>query len=90
VLFEACMVDAPAEHRSEDGPAPRHTRLAAVPRLSCGAHCSPNLDVRATVLRPKSIDKLTSALAIFGELVCDLDPTCAASPTLSDATSKRS
>ena len=32
------------------------------------------LDARATVLRPKTMDKLTSALAIFGEFVCDLDP----------------
>jgi integrase len=32
------------------------------------------LDARATVLRPKTIDKLTSALAIFGEFVCDHDP----------------
>jgi integrase len=32
------------------------------------------LDARATVLRPTTMDKLTSALAIFGEFVCDLDP----------------
>ena len=32
------------------------------------------LDVRATVLRPKTVNKLASAVAIFGEFVCDHDP----------------
>ncbi|RUP40235.1 MAG: integrase [Gordonia sp. (in: high G+C Gram-positive bacteria)] len=80
LLFEAGMVELPAQHRREGGPATREARLAAVPapevRRTLGAY----LDVRATVLRPKTIDKLTSALAIFGEFICGHDPdlTCIA------------
>ena len=32
------------------------------------------LDTRAAVVRPKTIDKLTSALAIFGEFICEPFP----------------
>lgn len=74
VLFEAGMVDLPAQHRREGGPATRHARLAAVAAAELSRTLVAYLDVRATVLRPKTIDKLTSALAIFGEFVCDHDP----------------
>ncbi len=74
LLFEAGIVDLPAQHRREGGPATRQARLMAVTapeiRRTLGAY----LDVRAAVLRPKTIDKLTSALAIFGEFVCHHDP----------------
>ena len=74
LLFEAGMVELPAQQRRQGGPATRQARLAAVAapeiRRTLGAY----LDVRATVLRPKTIDKLTSALAIFGEFICDHDP----------------
>lgn len=74
VLFEAGMVDLPAQHRREGGPATRQARLAAVAAPELRRTLVAYLDVRATVLRPKTIDKLTSALAIFGEFVCDHDP----------------
>ncbi len=74
LLFEAGMVDLPAQHRREGGPATRQARLAAVAAPEVRRTLLAYLDVRATVLRPKTIDKLTSALAIFGEFICDLDP----------------
>jgi len=74
LLFEAGMVDLPAQHRREGGPATRQGRLAAVDAPGVRRTLLAYLDVRSTVLRPKTIDKLTSALAIFGEFVCDHDP----------------
>jgi integrase len=74
LLFEAAMVELPAQHRREGGPATRQARLAAVPAPEVRRTLLAYLDVRATVLRPKTIDKLTSALAIFGEFVCEHDP----------------
>lgn len=68
------MVDLPAQHRREGGPATRQARLGAVAAAGVRRTLLAYLDVRATVLRPKTIDKLTSALAIFGEFVCDHDP----------------
>lgn len=80
LLFEAGMVDLPAQHRREGGPATREARLAAVSAAGLGRTIGAYLDVRAAVLRPKTIDKLTSALAIFAEFVCAHDPnlTCVA------------
>ena len=73
-LFEAGMVTLPAQHRREGGPATREARLAVVREGEFRRTLTAYLDARATVLRPKTMDKLTSALAIFGEFVCDLDP----------------
>jgi integrase len=74
LLFEAGMINLPALHRREGGPATRQARLGAVRAVEVRRTLGAYLDVRATVLRPKTIDKLTSALAIFGEFVCDHDP----------------
>lgn len=74
-LFEANMVTLPAQHRREGGPATRQARVAAVRAPEFRRTLTAYLDARATVLRPKTIDKLTSALAIFGEFVCDHDPS---------------
>lgn len=74
LLFEAGMVDLPAQHRREGGPATRQARLAAVGAAGLRRTLLAYLDVRATVLRPKTIEKLTSALAIFGEYVTDHHP----------------
>ena len=74
LLFEAGMVDLPAQHRREGGPATRQARLAVVASPEIRRTLLAYLDVRATVLRPKTIEKLTSALAIFGEFICDHDP----------------
>ncbi len=74
-LFEAGMVTLlPAQHRREGGPATREARVSVVRAPEFRRTLTAYLDARATVLRPKTIDKLTSALAIFGEFVCDLDP----------------
>lgn len=72
-LFEADMVTLPAQHRREGGPATREARVSVVRAPEFRRTLTAYLDARATVLRPKTIDKLTSALAIFGEFVCDLD-----------------
>lgn len=76
-LFEAGMVTLPAQHCREGGPATREARLAVVRAPEFRRTLTAYLDARATVLRPKTMDKLTSALAIFGEFVCDLDPELA-------------
>jgi integrase len=71
LLFEAGLVDLPAQHRREGGPATRQGRLAAVTAPEIRRTLLAYLDVRATVLRPKTIEKLTSALAIFGEYLSE-------------------
>jgi integrase len=71
LLFEAGLVELPAQHRREGGPATRQGRLSAVAAPEIRRTLLAYLDVRATVLRPKTIEKLTSALAIFGEYLSD-------------------
>jgi hypothetical protein len=68
------MVDLPAQRRREGGRATRQARLAAVRALEIRRTLLAYLDVRATVLRPKTIEKLTSALAIFGEYLGEHHP----------------
>lgn len=67
LLFEARLVDCPPAQRRQGGPATRQGRLAAVTSPEIRDTLSAYLDARATVLRPKTISKLTSALAVFGE-----------------------
>jgi integrase len=74
LLFEAGMVDLPAQHRRQGGPATRQARLAVIAAPEIRRTLLAYLEVRATVLRPKTIEKLTSALGIFGEFVCVHDP----------------
>jgi integrase len=74
LLFEAGMVDTPAQHRREGGPATREARLDAVSCREIRRTLLAYIEVRASVLRPKTIDKLTSSLAIFGEFLCQHDP----------------
>lgn len=74
LMFEAGMVDLPAQRRREGGPATRQARLAAVGASDIRRTLLAYLDVRATVLRPKTIEKLTSALAIFGEYLSKHHP----------------
>ena len=69
LLFEARIINAPAEHRRGGGRATREARLAVVPAPEIRQTLLAYIDARAAVLRPKSIDKLTSALAIFGEFL---------------------
>lgn len=74
LLFEAGLVDCPPAQRRQGGPATRQGRLAAVGAPEIRATILDYLDARSAVLRPKTIDKLTSALAVFGEFVCDTFP----------------
>jgi len=74
LLFEAGMVELPAQHRREGGPATRQARMAAVSTPGVRRALLTYVDTRAAVLRAKTIEKMTGALAIFGEFVCDYDP----------------
>jgi DNA-binding transcriptional ArsR family regulator len=49
LLFEAGMVDLPAQHRREGGPATRQARLAVIPAPEIRRTLLAYLDVRATV-----------------------------------------
>lgn len=69
LLFEARIIDTPAVHRRGDGQATRAARLAVVGAPEIRRTMLAYIDLRATVLRPNTIDKLTSALAIFGEFL---------------------
>lgn len=73
LVFEARIVDQPPVARRSGGPATPAARLAAAaPEIR--ATLLAYLNTRATVLRPKTIDKLTSTLAIFGEFLTDAFP----------------
>ena len=74
LLFEAGIVDCPPAQRRQGGPATRQGRLAVVAAPEIRATILNYLDARSAVLRPKTIDKLTSALAVFGEFVTDTFP----------------
>ena len=69
LLFEAGLVDCPPAHRRQGGPLTRQGRLAVVAAPELRATIHAYLDARSAVLRPKTIDKLTSALAVFGEFL---------------------
>ena len=74
LLFEAGLVDCPPAQRRQGGPATRQGRLAGVASPQIRATILNYLDARSAVLRPKSIEKLTSALAVFGEFLTDTFP----------------
>lgn len=74
LLFEARMLGQPPVHRRGGGPATRQARLAKVRAPEIRQTIVAYLDARAAVLRPKTIEKLTSALAIFGEFVSERFP----------------
>jgi len=74
LLFEARIIDAPAVRRRGGGRATRQARLMVVAAPEIRQTLLAYIDARAAVLRPKSIDKLTSALAIFGEFLSDEFP----------------
>ncbi len=69
LLFEARVIDAPAVRSRGGGRATREARLAVVAAPEIRRTLMAYIDARAAVLRPKSIEKLTSALAIFGEFL---------------------
>ena len=69
LLFEAGLVDCPPAHRRMGGPLTRQGRLAAIAAPEVRDTLLAYLDARAAVLRPKTIEKLTSALGVFGEFL---------------------
>ncbi|MFN2555892.1 MAG: tyrosine-type recombinase/integrase [Nitriliruptorales bacterium] len=77
LLFEGRFIDQPPVHRREDGPASRQAGLAAVAAPEIRRSIRAYLDARSAVLRPKSVEKLTSALAIFGEFLSERFPQLA-------------
>jgi integrase len=69
LLFQANMTEDPPPRRREGGPATRAQRLSAVPSAGVRHSILAYLEARSAVVRPKTLDKLTSALAIFGEFI---------------------
>jgi hypothetical protein len=69
LLFEAGLIDCPPVQRRQGGPATRRARLAVIAAPAIRDTLLAYLDARAAVLRPKTIDKLTSALGVFGEFL---------------------
>ena len=69
LLFEARVIDAPAVRRRGGGRATREARLSVVAAPEIRRTLLAYIDARTAVLRPKSIEKITSALAIFGEFL---------------------
>jgi len=77
LLFEAGLVDCPPARRRQGGPLTRQGRLGVVAAPELRATILDYLDARSAVLRPKTIDKLTSALAVFGEFLTEAFPELA-------------
>lgn len=77
LLFEAGLVDCPPAHRRQGGPLTRQGRLAIVAAPEIRDTLLAYLDARSAVLRPKTIDKLTSALGVFGEFLTNEFPEVA-------------
>lgn len=74
LLFEAGLADCPPARRRVGGPLTRQQRLATTTPPEIRSTFLDYLDARSAVLRPKTIAKLTSALAIFGEFLSDQFP----------------
>jgi integrase len=74
LLFEAGMLDTPPPRRREGGPATRADRLKRVSAPAIRRSILAYLEARSAVVRPKTLEKLTSALAIFGEFVTERFP----------------
>lgn len=74
LLFEAGMLDIPPTRQRLDGPATREQRMQVVAAPALRRSLVAYIEVRSAVLRPKTVDKLTSALGIFGEFLTDRFP----------------
>ena len=74
LLFEAGLVDCPPAHRRMGGPRTRQGRLAIIAAPEIRDTLLAYLDARAAALRPKTIEKLTSALGVFGEFLTNNFP----------------
>jgi hypothetical protein len=74
MLYEAGMVDRPARIRRENGPVGRAARLKVVAAPEIRRSILRYLDARAAVVRPATMAKLLSSLAIFGEFLTNCYP----------------
>ena len=74
MLYEAGTVDRPARIRHEDGPLSRAERLKVVAAPEIRLSILGYLDARAAVVRPATMAKLLSSLAIFGEFLTERYP----------------
>jgi site-specific recombinase XerD len=74
LLFEAGLAECPPARRRVGGPLTRQQRLATIAAPEIRSTLIEYLDARSAVLRPKSITKMTSALAIFGEFLTEHFP----------------
>lgn len=74
LLFEAGLADCPPARRREGGPLTRQQRFATTAAVEIRDTFLEYLDARSAVLRPKTIAKLASAFAIFGEFLSDQFP----------------
>lgn len=67
LLFQARFIDSPPPRLREGGPATRAARMVVVGAPEIRRSILAYLETRAVVVRPKTLDKLASALGIFGE-----------------------
>ena len=74
LLFEAGMLETPPPRRRAGGPATWAERLKTVPAVALRRSLLAYVEARSAVVRPKTLEKLTSALAIFGEFVGETFP----------------
>ena len=74
LLFEAGMLDSPPPRRRSDGPATREQRMQVVAAPALRRSLVAYIEARSAVVRPKTLDKLTSALGIFGEFLTERFP----------------
>jgi integrase len=74
LLYEAAMTDVPVQRRRSDGPISRTAQLSKIGAPEICRTILAYLDARASVLRPSTMAKLTSNLAIFGEFLTDHYP----------------
>ena len=82
LLFESGVLDAPAVHRRGGGPKAREARLAGVAAPEIRRTLLAYIDARSAVLRPKTVEKLISALATFGEFLTERFPELATTADL--------
>jgi hypothetical protein len=74
LLFEAGMLDSPPPRRRSGGPATREQRMQVVAAPALRRSLVAYIEARSAVVRPKTLDKLTSALGIFGEFLTERFP----------------
>ncbi len=74
LLFEAGMLDVPPPRRRSDGPLTRAERMKAVAAPALRRSLLTYLEARSAIVRPKTLEKLTSALGIFGEFLTERFP----------------